>query len=65
MPPYAAKISDGALIIFVHFKFKPLKLDLYFLMTYPYVKFELNVLFRWGDNERKLKFHIIFKVKGA
>jgi hypothetical protein len=41
------------------------ELDLYFLMTYPYVKFELNVLYRWGDNERKLIFHIIFKVKGA
>jgi hypothetical protein len=29
-------------------------LDMYFLMTYPYVKFELNVCNRYKDNERKL-----------
>jgi hypothetical protein len=41
------------------------ELDLRIPLTHPYVKFELNMLYRWGDNERKLKFHIIFKVKGA
>jgi hypothetical protein len=30
-------------------------------MTYPYVKFELNVLYRLGDNERRLKISYYFQ----
>jgi hypothetical protein len=29
--------------------------------TYPYVKFELNVLYRWGDNKQKLKVSYYFQ----
>jgi hypothetical protein len=31
------------------------KLDMRIPLTYSYVKFELTVLYRWGDNDRKLK----------
>jgi hypothetical protein len=37
--------------------------DLYCLMTFLYVKFELNLLYRWGDNERKLKISYYFQSK--
>jgi hypothetical protein len=36
------------------------ELDLRIPLTYPYVKFELNVLYRWGDNEWKLKISYYF-----
>jgi hypothetical protein len=39
------------------------ELDLYFLMTYPYVNFELNVLNRLGDNEQKLEISYYFQCK--
>jgi hypothetical protein len=32
-------------------------------LTYPYVKFELNVYNRWGDNEQKLKISYYFQSK--
>ena len=38
------------------------KLDLHNPMTYPYIKFELNVCNPYRDNERKLKF-LIFLFK--
>jgi hypothetical protein len=31
--------------------------------TYPYVKFELNVLYCWGDNKQKLKISYNFQSK--
>jgi hypothetical protein len=30
-------------------------------LTKPYIKFEFNVLYRWGDNERKLKISYYFQ----
>jgi hypothetical protein len=38
-----------------------LKFDLHISLTYPYVKFELNVLYPRGDNERKLKISYYFQ----
>jgi hypothetical protein len=33
-------------------------------MTYPYVKYELNMYKFWGDNEWKLKISFFSKLKG-
>jgi hypothetical protein len=41
------------------------ELDLRIPLTYPYVKFELNVLYHWGDNEWKLKISYYFQSKRA
>jgi hypothetical protein len=39
------------------------KLDLRNPMTYPYIKFELNVCNPYRDNERKLKISNLFWLK--
>jgi hypothetical protein len=57
------KISLRGITVKNHQTTTKFKLDLRNPMTYPYIKFELNVCNTYRDNERKLKISIFFLFK--